>query len=82
MKKEYELRSLKKRRGKPKVIPEATKVAISIRLDGGDLALLREEAERMGIPYQTLLGSVLHRYVHGELVDKKSVAMLRKLKRA
>jgi len=72
MKKEYDLRKLKKRPGKPKSSVEAAKVPISIRLDGGELAELREEAERLGIPYQTLIGSILHRYVAGELVDRNA----------
>lgn len=25
---------------------------------------------RQGIPYQTLMASILHRYVHGSLTDK------------
>ena len=55
-----------------KVIPEAAKTAISIRVDGGELAELRTEAKRLGIPYQTLIGSILHRFVTGELVDRNS----------
>lgn len=72
MKKEYDLKKLKKRPGPVKVIPEATKTAISIRLDGGELAEIRTEAKRLGIPYQTLIGSIIHRYVSGELVDRNS----------
>ncbi len=72
MKKEYDLKKLKKRPGPTKVIAEAAKVAISIRLDGSELADLRTEAKRLGIPYQTFIGSILHRYVSGELVDCKS----------
>jgi predicted DNA binding CopG/RHH family protein len=71
MKKEYDLTKLKKRPGKIKTDPEAAKIAISIRLDGSILADLRSEAERLGIPYQTFIGSILHRYVHGELLDRK-----------
>ena len=50
----------------------AAKIPISIRMDGSVLASLKTEAARLGIPYQTLVGSVLHRYVHGELVDRKA----------
>jgi len=35
------------------------------------VADLKTEALRMGIPYQTLIGSILHRYVTGELLDRK-----------
>jgi len=73
MKNEYDLTKLKKRPGKAKSDPEAVKTAISIRLDGAVLADLRSEAERLGIPYQTLIGSILHRYAHGDLVDRKAI---------
>ena len=56
-----------------KADPEAAKVPISIRLDGSVLAAIKTEAERLGLPYQTLVGSVLHRYVNGDLLDRKSV---------
>ena len=73
MKKEYDLIKLKKRPGKIKADSEAAKIAISIRLEGSVLADLRSEAERLGIPYQTFIGSILHRYVHGELLDRKDI---------
>ena len=82
MKKEYDLTSLKKRKAKVKTSSDAAKVQLSIRLDGSDLAQLREDADRLGIPYQTLLGSILHQYVTGELVEKKTVAMLKNLRSA
>lgn len=73
MKKEYNLGRLRKRPGKVKTDLDAAKIPISIRLDGVILAELRTEAERLGIPYQTLVSSVLHRYVNGELVDPKAI---------
>ena len=79
MKKEYSLKNLKRRPGKVKVDPSATKVPVSLRIDGADLADLKEEAERQGTPYQTLIGSILHRYIHGELVDRKSIESLKNL---
>jgi uncharacterized protein (DUF4415 family) len=82
MKKEYDLGRLRKRPGKVKTDPDAGKTPISIRLDGLVLADLRTEAERLGIPYQTLIGSVLHRYVHGDLVDRKAIDLDRFIKRA
>jgi predicted DNA binding CopG/RHH family protein len=80
MKKEYDFSKMKRRPGKVKVYPEAAKSAISIRLDAIDLAEIKTEAYRLGIPYQTLIGSVLHRYVTGELVDLKSVDVAKLLK--
>jgi predicted DNA binding CopG/RHH family protein len=82
MKKEYDLKGLKKRPGKVKVDAESAKTPISIRLDGSVLADLRTEAERMGIPYQTLIGSILHRYANGELVDPKSIDLGKIAKKA
>ncbi len=80
MKKKYDLSKLKKRPGKVKTDPEAAKTPISIRLDGSVLSDLKSEAERMGLPYQTFIGSILYRYVSGELLDPKA-ADLAKVKK-
>jgi len=82
MKKEYNLRKLRKRRGRVKVDSGAVKVPVSIRLDGAVLAELRTEAQRLGIPYQTFVGSILHRYVNQELIDPKSANLRGLLTRA
>lgn len=71
MRKEYDLKKLKRRPGSIKIDAQASKCPISIRLDGSVLAALKTEAARLGMPYQTLIGSLLHRYVHGELIDRK-----------
>jgi len=55
---------------------------VSIRLDGAVLAQLRTEARRLGIPYQTFVGSILYRYVHRELIDPKAANLRDLLKRA
>ena len=39
---------------------------INIRISARDLASLQRRANRFGMPYQTLISSVLHRYVSGE----------------
>jgi predicted DNA binding CopG/RHH family protein len=82
MKKEYDLKKLRKRPGKPKTDEAAAKVPVSIRLDGAVLAELRTEARRLGIPYQTFVGSILHRYVHRELVDPKAANLKHLIRRA
>ncbi len=43
---------------------------INIRISGMDLELLQERALIEGLPYQTLMSSVLHKYVTGRLADK------------
>ena len=73
MKKEYNLKSLKRRPGTVKIDLEAAKVPTSIRLDGSVVAALKTESQRLNIPYQTLIGSILFQYVNGELVDKKTI---------
>ena len=82
MKKEYDLSKLKKRPGKVKVDADAAKIPISIRLEGAVLADLRSEAERLGIPYQTLISSVLHRYIKGKLIDPKAIDLSRIIAKA
>lgn len=73
MKKEYNLKKLKKRPGKIKVDPSATKVPVSMRLDAAVIVEIKTQAEHLGIPYQTLISSILHRYANGDLVDLKLV---------
>ena len=41
--------------------------AISIRIAEKDLIKLKARAEETGIPYQTLVNTLLHQYVKGEL---------------
>jgi len=43
---------------------------INIRLSSNDLQMLKTTAAELGIPYQTLVSSVLHQYVTGRLVQK------------
>lgn len=42
---------------------------INIRIAENDLAALQRRAAREGMPYQTLVGSVLHKYVSGFLKE-------------
>ena len=46
---------------------------ISIRVQVSDLESIRLRAENAGMPYQTLINSILHRYVIGDLVFKTNV---------
>lgn len=43
---------------------------INIRLSANDLESLKTNAVELGLPYQTLVSSVLHQYVSGKLVQK------------
>ena len=42
---------------------------VNIRLSSGDLADIQVRALEEGMPYQTLIASVLHKYVTGRLVE-------------
>ncbi len=44
---------------------------VNIRISEKDLLDLQKRAIRQGIPYQTLISSVLHKYVSGGLTDEK-----------
>ncbi len=43
---------------------------VNIRISSKVLEEIQALAVENGIPYQTLMTSILHRYVHGTLVDK------------
>jgi predicted DNA binding CopG/RHH family protein len=42
---------------------------INIRISGRDLSAIQRRALEEGIPYQTLVASILHKYVSGSLHD-------------
>jgi predicted DNA binding CopG/RHH family protein len=44
---------------------------INIRLSAADLAMLKRRAVEEGLPYQSLIASVLHKYVSGRAVSGK-----------
>ena len=51
---------------------------VNIRMTDHQLEMIKLEADREGIPYQTLMSSVLHKYLSGQLVDRKIVDELKK----
>ena len=54
---------------------------INIRMSERDLLELQKKALEEGIPYQTLINTVLHKYITNQLLDKnevlKSIQVLR-----
>ena len=44
---------------------------INIRMSSKDVHALQVKAVEEGIPYQTLISSILHKYVTGKLTEKK-----------
>lgn len=43
---------------------------VNIRLSSGDLQDIQVRALQEGMPYQTLIASVLHKYVSGRLAER------------
>jgi len=43
---------------------------ITIRLYDHDFKGIQKKAMEMGIPYQTLISAIIHRYIEGELITK------------
>lgn len=48
---------------------------VNIRLTAHDLTALQSIALEEGIPYQTLMASILHKYVTGRLVERPRSAL-------
>lgn len=45
---------------------------VNIRLSSGDLSDIQVRALEEGVPYQTLIASVLHKYVTGRLAEPQA----------
>ncbi len=74
--------SPKERRRIEKILDRSRKRRnINIRISEPTLVELKKLAEREGLPYQTLVSSILHKYVTHRLVDEeaitKSISVLR-----
>jgi len=81
MKKEYDFSKAEKRSDKGKKTTSA-KLPTSIRLDGSIIAWYKTEAKRLGVPYQTIISSVLHRFAGAELIDREEAKKLQEIKTA
>ena len=47
---------------------------VNIRISSRDLEEIQKKALEEGIPYQTLVASILHKYVSGLLVERRETA--------
>jgi len=45
---------------------------VNIRMSQKDLVCFQKKAMEEGLPYQTLISSILHKYISGRLIDKAS----------
>jgi predicted DNA binding CopG/RHH family protein len=53
---------------------------ISLRINENDLKKLKEKAEKNGLPYQTMINVVIHKYVTDAYLDKEEIDKYLKLK--
>ena len=66
--------SKRERQGLDRAIEKARKErAISLRIKQQELYRIKEMAQEEGIPYQTFIGSILHKYITHQLVGAKEV---------
>lgn len=49
---------------------------ITIRLSKTDYELIRERAENEAIPYQTMIGSLIHKFVKNQFIEKQQAKMV------
>ena len=57
-----------------KILAQAKKNrSISLRISNFDLEKLKEKANNEGIPYQTLINSILHKYITNQLFEKDQI---------
>ena len=48
----------------------AKNTRINIRMAKRDVTAIKSKAMEQGIPYQTLIASILHKYASGQVVEK------------
>ena len=64
----------KKKEKISQIITQAKKNrSISLRISNFDLEKLKEKANIEGVPYQTLINSILHKYITNQLFEKDQV---------
>jgi predicted DNA binding CopG/RHH family protein len=46
---------------------------VNIRISQKDLESIQRKALEEGIPYQTLISSLIHKFINGRLIDKEQI---------
>ena len=52
------------------------KISVTLRLNNQDLELIKTRASEEGLPYQTLISSILHKFVSNRLIDEKNLVKI------
>ena len=77
----YEKGQIKTKRPSEEELKEVKKIAemtfrknrrITIRLYDHDYKGIQKKAMEKGIPYQTLISGMIHQYIEGDIVEKKT----------
>ncbi|MGM0367088.1 MAG: CopG family antitoxin [Actinomycetota bacterium] len=76
----YKKVSKEKKKNIEAVLEKSSKKrVVTLRLNNNDLEQLKSIANIEGIPYQTLISSILHKYINDRFVDKKEVFKISEL---
>lgn len=59
----------------------AVKVPVTMRMEKLTLLVLKDRARREGLRYQTLISSILHKYIMGQIVERKEMVRKRPQKK-
>ena len=66
--------SAKKKEKINNIISQAKKSkSISLRISSYDLKRIKEKANNDGIPYQTLINTILHKFITNQLYEKNDI---------
>jgi len=64
----------KKQQRITRIISKANeKNRITLRLNNQTLDLIKRKAQEEGLPYQTFISSILHKYANDKLIDEKHI---------
>ena len=71
---QYRKATKKTRQRVKKIIAKTNeKNRITLRLSNQTLERIKQKAQEEGLPYQTLIASILHKYATDKLVDEKHI---------
>ena len=70
----YKIISDQKKKKIESIIEKSSKKkTVTLRLNANDLERIRVIATDEGMPYQTLISSILHKYINNRFVDKNDI---------
>jgi predicted DNA binding CopG/RHH family protein len=71
---QYKKASAKTRQRVKKIISKTNeKNRVTLRLSNQTLERIKRKAQEEGLPYQTLISSILHKYANDKLIDEKHI---------